>query len=332
MKTERLVEKNDTIGVAPLISIIVPIYNVERYVRKCLDSLVQQTLKEIEVICIDDGSVDGSGRIADEYENRYWPIFHVIHTENRDLSAARNRGLEEAKAEWIMFVDSDDWVHIDFCRIPYEAALENQADMVIFGFYEVNNGKHDPQFRNAPFGLIDEFVANEFGGSVAWRRLYRKELFTSIKYPEGHVYEDIATTYRLTHNAERIFFLKDYLYFHLYREGSISNTRTASNKKDYSAAKLGKCLDLMTYGIPEIKLKTTLYSAAMSYLTCHDFSDDYFYRKATEIANEISGIPKFFSFRQKVALALWKIHPRLFRMVCRIKEGLNATKIVSNYM
>lgn len=124
----------------PLISVIVPIYNVEKYVRKCLESLKNQTMKEIEVICIDDGSTDRSGLIADEYESSEFPIFRVIHTENRGLSAARNRGLDEARAEWIMFVDSDDWVDKEFCRVPYENAIENKADMVIFGVGTVKRG------------------------------------------------------------------------------------------------------------------------------------------------------------------------------------------------
>ncbi len=98
----------------PLISVIVPIYNVEKYVRKCLDSLKNQTMKQIEVICIDDGSTDESGRIAEEYKSEDWPKFRVIHTENRGLSAARNCGIDEALADWIMFVDSDDWVESEF--------------------------------------------------------------------------------------------------------------------------------------------------------------------------------------------------------------------------
>lgn len=124
----------------PLISVIVPIYNVEKYVRKCLDSLVAQTLREIEVICIDDGSTDRSGEIADEIA-RDDARFRVIHTENRGLSAARNRGIDEARSQWLMFVDSDDWVSPEFCRVPYEAAIEYGADLVIFGAYVVKREK-----------------------------------------------------------------------------------------------------------------------------------------------------------------------------------------------
>ena len=120
----------------PLISVIVPIYNVAPYIRKCLDSLKRQTMKEIEVICIDDGSTDESGKIAEEYESQEWPVFRIIHTENRGLSAARNRGIDEAQADWLMFVDSDDWVSNEFCRTPYEVAIKYNSDLIVFWLYK----------------------------------------------------------------------------------------------------------------------------------------------------------------------------------------------------
>ena len=157
----------------PLISVIVPIYNVEKYVRKCLDSLVNQTMKQIEVICIDDGSTDDSGKIADEYESSEFPIFRVIHTDNRGLSAARNRGLDEARAEWIMFVDSDDWVDKDFCEVPYKAAKMHNADMVVFNTTQVTEKGRKKYVKRRDIAdrytdaesLIDE------GNTVVWNKL-----------------------------------------------------------------------------------------------------------------------------------------------------------------
>ena len=106
----------------------------------------------------------------------------MIHTENRGLSAARNRGIDEAKAEWIMFVDSDDWVSPDFSRIPYEAAIENQTDMVIFGFHKTS-GKTDHCSQENTIEIIDEFTAHEFGEVVVWNKLYCRCLFDGIRYP-----------------------------------------------------------------------------------------------------------------------------------------------------
>ena len=117
----------------PLISVIVPIYNVEKYVRKCLDSLKNQTMKQIEVICIDDGSTDESGRIAEEYKNEDgWPRFRVIHTENRGLSAARNRGIDEAKSQWLMFVTLMIGLRVSFARYHIELQLRM---MLIWSFF-----------------------------------------------------------------------------------------------------------------------------------------------------------------------------------------------------
>ncbi len=115
----------------PLVSVIVPVYKVEPYLERCLDSLLNQTLKEIEIIIIDDGSPDRCGQICDAYAARD-DQFRVVHQENRGLSAARNVGIEMAQADYLMFVDSDDWVHPDYCRLPYEAAVEHGVELVIF--------------------------------------------------------------------------------------------------------------------------------------------------------------------------------------------------------
>ena len=103
----------------PLVSVIVPIYNVAPWLRQCLNSLKAQTLRQIEVIMVDDGSTDESGEIAKEYVCDEWPVFRLIrHENNRGLSAARNTGIDEARSEWLMFVDSDDWVDEKFCDKP----------------------------------------------------------------------------------------------------------------------------------------------------------------------------------------------------------------------
>ena len=210
----------------PLISIIVPIYNVEKYVRKCLDSLKSQTMKEIEVICIDDGSTDRSGEIADEYASDVYPIFHIIHTENRGLSAARNRGIDEARGGWLMFVDSDDWVEREFCEIPYEKALEYGADLVIFRAFYERNCRRIKKNNCEIHGLINEYTAHTSGGVVAWNKLYEKSLFEKIRYPEARVYEDIATTHKIVHIAKRIYVLNECLYHQVYRKNSISHINT----------------------------------------------------------------------------------------------------------
>ena len=121
-----------------MISVIIPVYNVGDYINKCLASLAEQTMDDCEFIVIDDGSTDNSRIIIDEYCKD--PRFHCFHTNNRGLSAARNLGIEKAHGEWLMFVDGDDWVEPDFCRAPYRAAMDYEADLIIFqSFLEKKN-------------------------------------------------------------------------------------------------------------------------------------------------------------------------------------------------
>ena len=297
----------------PLISVIVPIYNVEKYVRKCLDSLKNQTMKEIEIICIDDGSTDGSGEIADEYKNDEWPIFRIIHTENRGLSAARNRGIAEAKADWIMFVDSDDWVDSRFCEIPYMVAVENDCDLVIFNFWYVKKNKK--KGKELPVGVMDEFSIYDHEETGAWDKLYNRYLFADIRYPEGRVYEDIATTHRLIHKAQKVFLLDDCLYYHFRRKVSITQTHTVANKRDGFVANIDRQEDLISYGYPAERVG--ICGSAIGYLSVSSPSDELLYRKAVEIVDSVKGYPKGITSKQKIGLTVWRISRSLFHIMCR---------------
>lgn len=314
MRTDKQVESKKISAAAPLISVIVPIYNVERYVRKCLNSLVAQTLREIEVICIDDGSTDGSGKIADEYESNEFPIFRVTHTENRGLSAARNRGIDEATAEWIMFVDSDDWVEPDFCRVPYEAAIENQADLVIFGGYRVSEYGRiiKPKKTTNPTGIVDEMTAHEYGSVTAWNKIYHKKLFDGIQYPVGQVFEDYAVTHRVVHSANRIILLKNRVYFHVNRKNSISHTHTLSNQRDRLLSTINRYNELISYGYPENKMKTSMLSAAIGFLLIMNDENEELSLRAIEIIDSYSDYSAMLNVKKDSLLQLGKITKAYF--------------------
>lgn len=301
----------------PLISVIVPIYNVAPYLRKSLDSLKGQTLKHIEVICINDGSTDGSGEIAEEYKNEGgWPRFRVIHTENRGLSAARNRGIDEAQAEWIMFVDSDDWVDERFCEIPYKTAVRENADLVVFQYFIVKHGRaRNPKKKNIKAGVIDEMVAYEYAGPFAWNKLYKKVLFESIRYPEGRVYEDVYTTHKLIHKATKIFILNNRLYYHVKRKGSITQTHTTVNKRDGFVAGIERQEDLTSYGYPAERV--SICGPAIGFLSVSTPSDDPLYLKAVEMVDLVQGYPKGLTLKQKMGLTVWRVNRSLFYFICR---------------
>lgn len=187
----------------PLISVIVPVYRVDAYLERCVDSLLNQSMREIEIILIDDGSPGKCGTICDRYAAQDTRV-RVIHQENAGLSAARNAGLDRAQGEWIMFVDSDDWVELDFCRLPYEVALAHQADLVMFGTIS-HKKTGEIVFSHVEEGLLskDDAITYAVKKSIAvWNKLYHSSLFREIRFPEGYVFEDSFVTPKLVHAAD----------------------------------------------------------------------------------------------------------------------------------
>lgn len=295
---------------APLISVIVPIYNVAPYVAKCLESLKKQTMREIEVICIDDGSTDESGKIADEYAKDD-ERFRVIHTENCGLSAARNRGIDESLAEWIMFVDSDDWVSKEFCRIPHENATRYAADLVVFNVIQSKeNGRIKCAKRKEETDRYTDFeTLIDESNTVAWNKLYKKELFKGVRYPEGHVYEDVATTHKLIYKANRIYKCSDNLYFHRNRKGSIS--RSNESRIDEYRAKTKRSQELVDMGYSKSKSDQLLWEASLAYCGHAACVEDPLYREAENVLKTVPGIPQ--NGKQKGMLMIWKLNPKVYR-------------------
>ena len=299
----------------PLVSVIVPIYNVQPWLRQCLDSLKNQTLKEIEVICIDDGSTDESGAIADEY-GRADPRFRIIHHgKNRGLSAARNTGIDEATAEYLMFVDSDDWVDEKLCEIPYRTAIDNNSDIVIFNYYE-NKGRRERSNVTHTSGLIEHETAIDIGNTLAWNKLYRRKFFDTIRYPEGHVYEDVSITHKLIYKAERINWRQECLYHHRFRKGSIS--RSPSSRIDEYAAKIERYKELIDFGYPKSKAVVQLYQASLAYCGHASSKEALLYETAERTVDDIKGIPVGFNRRYKAMLLIWRTNKDLYRAIYRM--------------
>lgn len=216
-----------------MISVIVPVYNVEPYLRKCLDSIINQTYRDLEILIIDDGSTDNSGRICDEYRSD--DRVRVFHTENHGLSAARNLGLDNANGEWIGFVDSDDWIEPDMYEGLIKRAEESRADVVECGSlfeYPTKTTKH-----SAVQSLIPETesVSSLLKGKVStlvWNKIYNRKLFDLTRFPDGRSFEDIATTHKIIKNA-KVVGAPDYLYHWLQRESGISQSHDLKNLIDY---------------------------------------------------------------------------------------------------
>lgn len=212
------------------VSIIVPIYKVEDYLDNCVQSILRQTYRELEIILVDDGSPDRCPQICDEYAQKDDRI-RVVHKENGGLGDARNAGVREATGKYLLYVDSDDRIREDLVSITVEAAEKAQADIVIFDYAgEMPDGTKTDLFT---FDLPEDkvFSAEEEPAVImrtcsAVNKLFRREFWVSagLSFPAGRYYEDLATIPRLFVLAERIVYKKEVLYYYLTREGSITHS------------------------------------------------------------------------------------------------------------
>ena len=218
-----------------MISVIVPVYNVEPYLRKCLDSIVNQTYRGLEILVIDDGSTDGFGKICDEYTGKDERV-KVFHTENRGLSAARNLGLDEAQGEWIGFVDSDDWIEPDMYEVLLNRALETGADIVECGvFKEYPDRTIDwtkPQKCLSAMEAVRALLQRDLRNAV-WNKLWKRTCFNSVRFPEDRVFEDVAVTYQVFSRIDRICTVCMSKYHYQQRIGSLSEEKDEKSLVGY---------------------------------------------------------------------------------------------------
>lgn len=221
-----------------LISIIIPVYKVEKYLEKCIQSVINQTYENLQIILVDDGSPDNCGKICDEYAERDQRI-EVIHKSNGGLSDARNKGLEIAKGEYICFVDSDDYIEADMYEVLYNLLKQYNVDVSICNFYTVSQGKI--AIKNADNGIkeynrieiLKEILLDNNIQSYAWNKLYKKDLFDEIKYPVGKKYEDIGTTFYLLEKCNKVVVTGKPEYYYINRQDSIVNNVTETTITDY---------------------------------------------------------------------------------------------------
>ena len=186
----------------PLVSIVVPIYNVRNYLQQCLDSVLGQTYQNMEILLIDDGSTDGSNRICDEYEKQDSRV-RVFHTENRGLASARNQGMKYANGAYYAFIDSDDWIELHTIATLVKAAQEFDADVVIgkrcyeYVGRSIRPKQDDDKVRVFHGKDILPAYSNGSFGDVVWNKLYRRECWEAFQFPDGHNYEDVVITWRM---------------------------------------------------------------------------------------------------------------------------------------
>lgn len=212
-----------------MISIVIPVYNVEKYLRRCVDSVLSQTYKDIEIILIDDGSKDKSGKICDEYEKKDSRV-RAIHKENGGLSSARNRGIEEAQGEYIGFVDSDDYIDNDMYEVLYDELQKENADIAMCGLYDCYEGEkftsntvRERVVLNSEEAIKMVMEAKKTS-VTAVNKLYRKEIFRELRYPINKLSEDAFVIVDVLMKAKTIVFISDQKYYYVHRKNSITTS------------------------------------------------------------------------------------------------------------
>ena len=210
------------------VSIIVPVYNVEEYLEKCLDSLINQTFKDIEIIIVNDGSPDNSEKIINKYIEKYHNIKY-LKKKNGGLSSARNYGIKHAKGEYILFIDSDDYIENNMTELMYNKIINDNSDIVVCEFnYDFGN-KKIRSYSNLDY-TSDPKKKYLLTPPMACIRMYKKELFNDIKFREGIYYEDLEINPKMVLYAKKISFLDEALYNYVIRDNSIMRTREFNNK------------------------------------------------------------------------------------------------------
>lgn len=220
-----------------LISIIVPIYKVEKYLDECIKSIIKQTYKNIEIILVDDGSPDDCGNICDNYakeDNR----IKVIHKKNGGLSDARNKGIDVAKGRYITFIDSDDYVEFEYIEKLYSTIKENNTLISQCSILKINNRKeikdrlgYEENCIKTGIEMINDLYSTHLiENVVVWNKMYNIELFKELRFPFGKIHEDEFTTYKIFYNVDKVAIIDNYLYNYRQTDESIIGKKFSTKR------------------------------------------------------------------------------------------------------
>jgi len=300
--------------IGKLVSIIIPVYNVEAYVEKCIESVKSQSYSQLEIILVDDGSTDESGVYCDRQAVSDSRI-KVIHKKNGGLSDARNAGLDIATGEYIFFADSDDYIKSDAIGKLVEQLEQDDCDVVACGIEMV----WDDETLNRPFtaetsGMWDgrqavlEMQRNNTICSVAWNKLYRASLWKDIRFPVGKLHEDEYTTYKILYKSGRVEFIPDMLYCYYQRSTGINAGATRDDRDDHINAFYERYMFFKNAGDEEIaEWSLVKYLEYIKYIYRNTKSKE---RKAHlagryRIFYPILRSSKYIDKRKKFAIFLW---------------------------
>lgn len=272
----------------PLISVIVPVYNVEEFLNRCVDSIIRQTYQELEIILVDDGSTDNSGALCDEYVQKDSRIV-VIHKENGGLSDARNAAIEIMKGEFVAYVDSDDYLADDYIAYMYNLLISENADISACAIKTVCDYTEQLGVINEKIVIYDAYEALKailYQGCFvpsACCKLYKKELFEDIRYPKGMYYEDMAIIYKLLDKCQKVVIGNQQKYYYYQRANSIMN-ESFNPKKMHRIQIVNELKKHVDNRYPELKKATSARCFKVGLLTYQEIPYKKQYREYIDTA------------------------------------------------
>jgi len=323
----------------PIISIIVPVYNVEEYLQRCIDSILNQSFKNFELILVNDGSTDNSLKICKEYLLND-PRVKIINKENGGLSSARNAGINIAKGRYIGFVDSDDWINKEMYKILYELCEKNNSDIAECRYtvttgneMNLDNSSNLITILNNEEAIKSLYTNTSYGSVVSWNKLYRCELFKDIKFPEGKLNEDQFTTYKLYYKSNKIVLIDKVLYYYFQSTKSIMRSEFTLKKLDAIEAIESSHKFFEENNLYDLVLwNDTLYSFVLiKYFIILLRNEQFDNKYRNSILEKFRGRFWLFiknehiSIREKLLLMLFYVSPKLYIFINKIiNGGINA--------
>ena len=308
------------------LSVIVPIYNVDKYLKKCVDSIINQTYKNLEIILVDDGSTDSSGKIADEYKKIDERI-KVIHKKNGGLADARNAGIKIATGKYIAFVDSDDWIDCDAYRFSIELLEKSESDMLVFlaiscysdlNILIHNDNSYQVIYNNEIFNYW-----NIIGRGVC-DKIFLKKYWDDIQFPTGKTSEDIFVIYKLMAKSKKTILLSNTYYYYRQRLGSISKNNDVrfdsyeayNNAKDFIKENYPQSFD--KFMINYVTNLMGIYNSIVLYDDSNKFKSIF---KKRIIQNRKYIYCSNVKIIKKIQLFILIAFPRLYKIIMKIKNN-----------
>lgn len=305
------------------ISVIVPAYKVEDTIECCLQSIINQTYSNLEIIIVEDGSPDRCPEICDEYMRKDSRI-KVIHQKNGGVAKARNVGLLNATGEWILFVDGDDCIDCELCKKVYDCATESESDLVMFELSKFNDGEQkknsidDRGWRLLKKDDAMKLLSDPNIGNYSCNKFYKRSLFKGIEYPDGRVYEDLATTYKIVDRALSICLLEAKLYYYYQSDDSITHTLTKKYVTDEFEQRFEQYNFLIAHNYEAAKfVREELLADALQYcIYCPYEPSDPTYANASNVILGSKKVRQIFGWTYKIMYHIYIISIPLFNFLC----------------